>query len=54
MQRLEQIAGILEIKPSRKKCVGMGGCTKEGAEALSEDGNETVLDLRHHRRWQPG
>src|ERR1700733_10937036 len=43
--RLEQIAGILEIKPSGKKCVGMEGCIKEGAEALSEDGNETVLDL---------
>ena len=45
MQRLEEIAGILEIKPSGKKCVGMEGCIKEGAEALSEDGNETVLDL---------
>jgi ferritin-like metal-binding protein YciE len=45
VQRLEQIAGILEIKPSGKKCVGMEGCIKEGAEALSEDGNETVLDL---------
>jgi ferritin-like metal-binding protein YciE len=40
-----QIAGILEIKPSGKKCVGMEGCIKEGAEALSEDGDETVLDL---------
>src|ERR1700729_4655595 len=45
VQRLEQIAGILEIKPGGKKCVGMEGCIKEGAEALSEDGNETVLDL---------
>lgn len=45
VQRLEQIAGILEIKPSGKKCVGMEGCIKEGAEALSEDGDETVLDL---------
>ena len=45
VQRLEQIAGILEIKPRGKKCVGMEGCIKEGAEALSEDGNETVLDL---------
>ncbi len=45
VQRLEQIAGILEIKPSGKKCVGMEGCIKEGAEALSEDGNEDVLDL---------
>src|ERR1700734_4329246 len=45
VQRLEQIAGILEIKPSGKKCVGMEGCIKEGAEALSEEGDETVLDL---------
>jgi ferritin-like metal-binding protein YciE len=45
VQRLERVAGILEIKPSGKKCVGMEGCIKEGAEALSEDGNETVLDL---------
>jgi ferritin-like metal-binding protein YciE len=44
-QRLEQIAEILEIKPGGKKCVGMEGCIKEGAEALSEDGDETVLDL---------
>jgi ferritin-like metal-binding protein YciE len=45
VRRLEQIAGIIETKPSGKKCVGMEGCIKEGAEALSEDGNETVLDL---------
>jgi ferritin-like metal-binding protein YciE len=45
VQRLERIARILEIKPSGKKCVGMEGCIKEGAEALSEDGDETVLDL---------
>ncbi|HTC46442.1 MAG TPA: ferritin-like domain-containing protein [Candidatus Aquilonibacter sp.] len=44
-QRLEQIAGILEITPGGRKCVGMEGCIKEGAEVLSEDGNETVLDL---------
>jgi ferritin-like metal-binding protein YciE len=45
VQRLEKIADILEIKPTGKKCVGMEGCIKEGAEALSEDGDETVLDL---------
>ena len=45
MQRIELIAEILEIKPSGKKCVGMEGCIKEGAEALSEEGDETVLDL---------
>jgi ferritin-like metal-binding protein YciE len=45
VRRLEQIAGILEIKPSGKKCVGMEGCIKEGSEALSEVGDETILDL---------
>ena len=45
VQRLERIAEILEMKPSGKNCVGMEACIKEGAEALSEDGNETVLDL---------
>jgi ferritin-like metal-binding protein YciE len=45
VQRLEQIAEILEIKPSGKKCVGMEGCIKEGAEALSEEGDESILDL---------
>jgi ferritin-like metal-binding protein YciE len=44
-KRLEEIATILEIKPGGKKCVGMEGCIKEGSEALSEDGDETVLDL---------
>jgi len=44
-KRLEEIAKILEIQPGGKKCVGMEGCIKEGAEALSEDGDENVLDL---------
>ena len=43
--RLEQIAKILEISPSGKKCVGMEGCIKEGAEALAEEGEESILDL---------
>src|SRR5271155_4867325 len=43
--RLERIAEILEIKPAGKKCVGMEGCIREGAEALAEEGEENVLDL---------
>ena len=43
--RLEEAAKLLEIKPTGKKCVGMEGCVQEGAEALEEDGDETVLDL---------
>lgn len=45
VKRLEEIAGLLEIKPSGKKCVGMEGVIGEGAEALEEDGDEKVLDL---------
>jgi ferritin-like metal-binding protein YciE len=44
-QRLEQIAKILGISPTGKKCIGMEGCIKEGAEALEEKGDERILDL---------
>ena len=43
--RLEEVAKLLEMKPTGKKCVGMEGCIKEGSEALGEDGDETILDL---------
>jgi ferritin-like metal-binding protein YciE len=43
--RLEKVGELLEIKPAGKKCQGMEGVIKEGAEALEEEGNETVLDL---------
>jgi ferritin-like metal-binding protein YciE len=43
--RLEEVSKILEIKPTGKKCVGMEGCIKEGAEALEEDGVSEILDL---------
>lgn len=43
--RLEEVASMLEIKPSGKKCMGMEGVIQEGAEALQEEGDETVLDL---------
>jgi ferritin-like metal-binding protein YciE len=45
VERLEEVAKLLEMKPSGKKCVGMEGCIEEGAEALDEEGNETILDL---------
>ena len=45
VSRLEQVAKHLEIAPSGKKCEGMEGVIKEGAEALGEEGDETVLDL---------
>ncbi len=45
VDRLEQIATILGIRPSGKKCIGMEGCIQEGAEALEEKGDENLLDL---------
>src|ERR1700743_401824 len=45
IDRLEQVAKLLGTKTSGKKCKGMEGCIKEGAEALEEDGDENVLDL---------
>jgi len=43
--RLDSIGDLLEIKLLGKKCVGMEGIVKEGSEALSEDGDKTILDL---------
>jgi ferritin-like metal-binding protein YciE len=43
--RLEKAAGLLEMKPTGKKCMGMEGVIKEGAEALSEDGENDVIDV---------
>src|ERR1700722_20798084 len=43
--RLEEVGKLLDFKPAGKKCEGMEGVIKEGAEALEEEGNETVLDL---------
>ena len=45
VDRLEQVAQILGIAAGGKLCVGMEGCIKEGAEALSQEGDEAVLDL---------
>jgi ferritin-like metal-binding protein YciE len=43
--RLEQVAQLLEMKPTGKKCKGMEGVIEEGAEALQEEGDQTILDL---------
>jgi ferritin-like metal-binding protein YciE len=43
--RLEKAGELLGIKVTGKKCVGMEGCIEEGAEALEEDGEESILDL---------
>ena len=43
--RLEEVGTLLDIKPNGKKCEGMEGVIKEGAEALAKDGDDTILDL---------
>lgn len=38
LQRLEQVAEILDIRPSGKRCLGMAGLIEEGAEVLRDEG----------------
>jgi len=45
VDRLEQVAKLLDMKPAGKNCAGMEGCIKEGAELLKEDGASAILDL---------
>jgi ferritin-like metal-binding protein YciE len=54
VKRLEDAAKLLEMKTSGKKRVGMEGCIEEGAEALKEEGDETILDLGIIGGGQPG
>jgi len=44
VQRLEQIFEMLDENPKGKKCVGMEGLVKEGAEMMGEDFEDEVLD----------
>jgi ferritin-like metal-binding protein YciE len=44
VSRLEQIFGTLGEKPTGKKCLGMEGLVKEGAETMQEDYADAVLD----------
>jgi len=44
VSRLEQIFDQLEEKPSGKKCAGMEGLVKEGAEVIDEDYVDEVQD----------
>ncbi len=44
VSRLEQIFEQLEEKPSGKKCLGMDGLVKEGAETLKENLPEEIKD----------
>ena len=44
VSRLEQIFESLDEKPTGKKCAGMEGLIKEGAETMREDYLEDVMD----------
>lgn len=44
VERLEQAAAMLEIKPTGKKCKAMQGLIEEGKEVLEEDGPGAVID----------
>jgi ferritin-like metal-binding protein YciE len=44
VQRLEKIFRSLDESPKGKRCVGMEGLVKEGAEAMEEDFEDAVLD----------
>jgi ferritin-like metal-binding protein YciE len=44
VSRLEQIFETLGEKPGGKKCVGMEGLIKEGAETMQEKYGDTVMD----------
>jgi len=43
--RLEEVAEILQMRSSGKKCSGMEGVIREAAEALEDSGDGTILDL---------
>lgn len=42
--RLEEIAGLIDIKLGGKKCKAMEGLVAEGAEVIEEDGEPSVID----------
>ena len=44
VQRLDQIFGMLDENAKGKKCVGMEGLIKEGAELMGEDYEDEVMD----------
>jgi ferritin-like metal-binding protein YciE len=44
-KRLERAARAIGATPAGKKCAGMEGLIKEGAEVLGEHGEERVQDL---------
>jgi ferritin-like metal-binding protein YciE len=44
VERLEQVFGLLDVKPKGKPCEAMKGLVKEGQEIMEEDASEPLLD----------
>jgi ferritin-like metal-binding protein YciE len=44
VERLQQVFEMLDEKPTGKKCLGMEGLVKEGAEVMGEDFEDAVMD----------
>src|SRR5580700_6284369 len=44
VSRLEQIFDMLGEKPTGRKCLGMEGLVKEGAETMQQDYEDAVMD----------
>jgi ferritin-like metal-binding protein YciE len=44
VERLNQIFGMLDKKPSRKSCDGMKGLLEEGQSLMEEDADESAMD----------
>src|ERR1017187_7883457 len=44
VSRLEQIFEMLGEKPTGKRCLGMEGLVKEGAETMQEDYEDALMD----------
>jgi ferritin-like metal-binding protein YciE len=45
VERLEQVAELLDITPKGKVCKAMKGLVEEGSEVIEEDGEPAVIDL---------
>ncbi|RYD66440.1 MAG: ferritin-like domain-containing protein [Verrucomicrobiaceae bacterium] len=45
VQRLEQIADLLEASPKGKSCKAMKGLLEEGSEVIGEEGDDVIKDL---------
>jgi len=43
--RLEQVFGILEVKPKSKPCAAMKGLVQEGQETIGEDASDEMKDI---------